>query len=95
MFVLRYVIQNRKIMISFRINKELEKKIDQLAKQRNLTRSEVIREAIQEYVVNKESAHHPYDLGKEWFGKEGSGDKDRSTTYKSRLKSKLREKYTH
>lgn len=82
-------------MASIRLNKELEQKIDLIAKQRKITRSEVIREAISEYVAEKEGAGNPYELGKELFGVRGSGESDRSVYYKAKLKSKLREKHTH
>jgi len=81
-------------MRSVRLNKELEQKIDSIAKQKEISRSEVIREALNEYVVNHNISTRPYEIGKTWFGARGSGESDRSVTFKSRIKSRLREKHT-
>tara|TARA_R100000908_G_scaffold14059_2_gene5121 strand:- start:7324 stop:7464 length:141 start_codon:yes stop_codon:yes gene_type:complete len=39
--------------------------------------------------------NQPFDLGERYFGKYGSGDTDRSTSYKSRIKEKIRDKDTN
>lgn len=82
-------------MPTVRLNREMEQKIDSIADQKETTRSDVIREALEEYITRHEMTTRPYDLGKHIFGLRGSGESDLSTTYKSRLKSKIHEKHTH
>ena len=47
-----------------------------------------------EYIAKENSHSKPFETGKDLFGKHGSGDKDRSVTYKSRIKEKIRGKHT-
>jgi hypothetical protein len=43
----------------------------------------------------KPSKKTPYELGKELFGLDGSGDGTLSTTHQKRYKEKLKLKYNH
>jgi hypothetical protein len=45
-----------------------------------------------EYIAKEKRTQNPFEAGKDLFGKRGSGDTDRSVTYKSRIKEKIREK---
>ena len=61
------------------------------AQRMQLTKTDVVREALQLYMKERaDDVLTPYALGEELFGRYGSGDTDRSTTYKQRLKEKLR-----
>ncbi|WP_187648256.1 ribbon-helix-helix domain-containing protein [Nitrosophilus labii] len=72
-------------MLCIRVDKELEQKIETFSKEFNITKSKLVKEAIKEYLSKKT----PYELGKKYFGKYGSGEKDLSTTYKSKIKEKI------
>jgi predicted DNA-binding protein len=77
------------------MNEELEKKLKQYSQQKNVSKSTIVKEALMEYFRKEEMNQTPYELGADLFGLAGSGDSDASTTYKSKLKNKLREKHSH
>ena len=82
-------------MTSVRLNKELKDELDKLSKLKNKSRSVIIKEALVEYMAKERLHTTPYEIGEKYFGKRGSGQKDLSVTYKSRIKSKIREKRSH
>lgn len=79
-------------MISIRLSGELEEKLELLSKEEGVTKSDVIREAIERYVIDYEKSRHPYKTGEDLFGKYGSGDGRLSKEYKRRVKEKIHEK---
>ncbi len=79
-------------MRSVRLPEELEKELESLSSQKNTSKSNIIKEALEEYISKEKKYSNPYETGKPYFGKRGSGEKDLSVTYKSRMKSKIREK---
>lgn len=79
-------------MRSVRLPKEIEKELETLSNQKKVSRSEIIKEALVEYMAKEKKYNQPYELGAAYFGKRGSGEKDRSETYKSKVKSKISDK---
>jgi len=77
-------------MRSVRLSDKLEKELDRLSNQKNVSRSAIIKEALVEYIASHKKQDSPYKLGKEYFGKYKSSDDDRSVTYKTRIKEKLK-----
>jgi len=65
-------------------------KLITLSKYKNKTKSEIIIEAIEMYFDKEENEMDSYTLGLPYFGKYSSGEGDLSTTYKQRIKEKLR-----
>jgi len=82
-------------MISLRLTKELEAKLESLSKREQVTKSDMIREAIERYLENYEKSRCPYELGNDLFGKYGSGVGTLSKEYKKRVKEKIHEKMSH
>ena len=82
-------------MISVRLSKELEDKMDLLSKQENITKSDIIKEALEEYLTKQEKKMKPYDLGEKLFGKHGSRKGNLSETYKKKVRDKINEKMSH
>ena len=82
-------------MLTVRINKEIEKKLDNYSQQKNLSKSAIVKEALEAYLTKAQLNDSPYELGQDLFGKDGSGNASASTTYKSKLKKKIREKHSH
>jgi predicted DNA-binding protein len=82
-------------MISVRLSKELEDKIELLSKQENLTKSDIIKEALNKYIIDHEKKRNPYELGRELFGKNGSGKGKLSESYKKKVREKINEKMSH
>jgi hypothetical protein len=65
-------------------------RLDALARAKNKTKSQIIIEALELYYDQEENELDSYTLGLPYFGKYGSGIGDLSTTYKERLREKLR-----
>jgi predicted DNA-binding protein len=83
------------IMTSVRLDKSIEAKLDMFSKLENISKSELIKVALDEYFKNHEPKVQPYVLGEDLFGQFGSGEIDNSKNYKQKLKDKLNEKHTH
>jgi len=79
-------------MITLRLESELEEKINQTAKKMRLSKSELIRKSITEFIgkIDKESA---WELGEDIFGKYSSTEESLSRDRKIRLKEKVQAKY--
>lgn len=82
-------------MLTVRLSEEMEKKISNLMKEKNMSKSEIVKEALALYIANIENQKNSYETGKDFFGKYGSGSSDNSVTYKIRVKEKIREKNSH
>lgn len=79
-------------MKSVRLPKELEEELEALSSKTRKSHSLIIREALVEYIAKEKSYNNPFEAGKDLFGKHGSGDGDRSVSYKSKIKEKIRDK---
>lgn len=82
-------------VLSLRLSKELEKKLDAMSHQAGMSKSDMVREAIEQYLTDRETDLDPSRLGEDLWGNHGSAAGDLSVTYKQRLKEKLHEKMPH
>ena len=82
-------------MLSVRLPQELEKKVRRIAASERLTTTEIVRTALEAYVGSKDKVRSSYDLGKDLFGRHGSGRGDLSVNYKREVKEHVRAKYAH
>ena len=80
-------------MITVRLPSEIQQKLEVLAKSKNKSKSEIIREALVLFMFKEEPEKDSYELGKEYFGKYGSGDGSLSTSYKKKIKGRLDAKH--
>ena len=80
-------------MTSVRLPTDLERKLEMVARKKRTSKTNVIREALENLFTQEETEQDSYELGEEYFGKYGSGDGSLSTTYKNKLKEKLHGKY--
>ena len=78
-------------MITLRLDPKLEQQVINTAKNLSLTKSELIRRSISEY-LNKLTEPSPWELGEDIFGKYASGLQNLSADRKELLKSKIRAK---
>ncbi|MDR0289636.1 MAG: CopG family transcriptional regulator [Treponema sp.] len=60
-----------------------------LSKIKNKTKSDIIKESLDMYYEYAESEIDSFSVGESYFGKYGSGESDRATAYKERIKEKL------
>jgi len=79
-------------MLSIRLDPKTENDLSRRAEALGLNKSEFIRRLIQEKLETDASKPTPWQLGHKFFGREGSGQSDRSQNRKSILKGKLRAK---
>ncbi|MES0490707.1 MAG: ribbon-helix-helix protein, CopG family [Leptospirales bacterium] len=82
-------------MTTVRLNKELEDQIDAIAQNEHITKSDVIKKALENYCTTFYSEKTPYEIGKELFGRQGSGRKNGSTNYKNIINKIIHEKRNH
>ena len=79
-------------MISLRVDEEMEKSLQQIAEELGLSKSEVIRMSLIQFIANHQKGRDAYSLGMDLFGKY-SRSKQISTSPKSMsLKQKVSEK---
>ncbi|WP_078128137.1 transcriptional regulator [Leptospira alexanderi] len=79
-------------MISLRLPPDLEKKLIEISKIENKSKSEVIKESLVYYIdhyVRKPSA---YELGKKYFGQYKSGISDKSVHHQKYVKDAILKK---
>mgnify|MGYP001195833173 CR=1 FL=1 len=72
-----------------RLSPELAQKLQNLSLLQHKSKSELIKEALEMFFKTQVSEKDSYELGKDVFGKMGSGSGDLSVSYKKRLKEKL------
>lgn len=82
-------------MLSVRLPEDLEAEIERLAATENRTKSDIIKDALQTYMTTRKEQKSSYELGKDLFGKHGSGESGNSQNYKTILKKKLNAKHSH
>lgn len=82
-------------MLTLRLEQDVEERIRLEAERENRTKTELVKEAISEYLNKKVRSQSPFLLGEDLFGRYGSGESDRAETYKDRLKELLVAKHAH
>ncbi len=84
-------------MISVRLNQNLEQELNLFAQLNQLTKTDIIKEALSHYFKTFKPKEKPtaYELGANLFGQYGSEEGNLSTNYKQLLKEKIREKNNH
>lgn len=78
-------------MITLRLDQELENTIKNVAVNMGISKSELIRKSVTEFIKNIEKPT-PWELGNEFFGKYASGVTNLSQDRKSLLKAKIQAK---
>ena len=78
-------------MITLRLEPEIESAINSTAKILGLTKSELIRQSINEYLA-KVKRQNPWEAGEELFGKYSSGYGNLSLERKALLRNKIKAK---
>lgn len=75
--------------ISLRLDPKTEKAVARYAKLEGRSMSGLIREMISEFLQKKQDKLSPWDLGKDLFGKESSGDGMLSVNRKKTIKDMI------
>ena len=85
-------------MLSVRLDDNMENKINFLSKEKNISKSQIIKDSLVYYfdmLQDETKQKSSFELGFDLFGKYSSGKEDLSTTYKQRLKEKINAKNNH
>jgi len=82
-------------MLSIQLSPDYENRLEQIANSENTPKDEIIKKILRQYVDEYYQNPTPYELGQDLFGKYGSGKNNLSSSYKSQLKRKIREKHSH
>ncbi len=80
-------------MITLRLDQKLEQQVNNTAKNLGLTKSELIRKSIKEYLC-KLKQPNAWEIGEDLFGKYSSGLGNLSSDRKELVKNKVRAKRT-
>ena len=80
------------VITSARFPLETRNKLIILSRVKKMTISEIMIESVERFYAQEEDGIDSYTLGIPYFGKYGSGIGDLSTTYKQRIREKLRER---
>jgi predicted DNA-binding protein len=77
------------VITTARLPVDTRNKLLALASLKKKTKSEIIIESLEMYYKQEEGEIDSFTLGEPFFGRYGSGESDRATTYKQRIKKKL------
>lgn len=80
-------------MSSIRLPKDFEDRLGDMAEMEKTTKSEIIKRALRRYFDSVDRQANPFELGKDLFGRHGSGLGSLSKDYKRIIKEKIREKH--
>jgi predicted DNA-binding protein len=72
-----------------RLPADTRNKLVALSRIKNKTKSDIIKESVEMYYTQEEGEIDSFTLGEAFFGNYGSGEDDRATTYRDRIKKKL------
>lgn len=76
-------------MTTVRLPDDIERKLATLSRAKKKSKSELIKEALEQFFHNEGNEKDSYELGKDYFGQYGSGKGDLSINYKRLLKEKI------
>lgn len=82
-------------MLTVRLSDEEEEELNAYCEREGLSKSIVVKEAIELYLSQRKKSNNPFEAGADLFGQEGSGIKSNSVSYKKKVKELLREKHSH
>jgi predicted DNA-binding protein len=64
--------------ISLRLDDQMAGRLEELARRKGISKSELVRQCLTEYLVSHQHQVSPWELGKDLFGRVGSGQGDLS-----------------
>lgn len=82
-------------MLTVRLSDEEEEQLNAYCLREGISKSIVVKEAIELYLTQRKKSKNPFEAGADLFGQEGSGTKNNSVSYKKKVKELLREKHSH
>lgn len=83
------------VMFTIRLDPELKAKLYALSKEKGISQSAVVKEALAVYLTKETASATPFELGEDLFGQVSGGLPEASKSYKKALKEKLHGKHSH
>ena len=80
-------------MLTVKLSEELERRLEYASQIQGISKSAIVRLALETYLNNLMDTTTSYEKGKHLFGLYGSKAGELSTTYKAGVKSSIVEKY--
>jgi hypothetical protein len=80
-------------MVNANLPSDYEKKLEKIANSLNLSKEQLAESILRQYLDEQSAETRPFELGRDLFGKFGSGDGSLSTARSRVLKERLREKH--
>ena len=74
--------------VSLRLDEQIDRKLAEIAEQKGVTKSELIRQCLMDF-VDRYPPSTPWELGKDLFGCEGSGREDLSRCAEEIVRKKI------
>ena len=75
--------------VSLRLDKELNAQIEEAARRAGISKSEFIRRCLTDHLATQRVQRLPWELGKDVFGRAGSGRSDLSQNGKQIMRERL------
>jgi predicted transcriptional regulator len=82
-------------MLNVRLDDETEAQLYSLSQKRGVSKSALVKEALEIFLEKENANKSAYELGKDLFGVAEDGDPEASQKFKERIKEKLHGKYSH
>jgi predicted transcriptional regulator len=80
-------------MLNVRLSDDTEKELLRYCLDEGVSKSTVVKEALEAYLVHRRKTRSAFEAGADLFGQEGSGFKNGSVSYKKKIKEKLHAKH--
>jgi hypothetical protein len=62
--------------VSFRLSESLARQLDRVAREKGMSKSDLLRTCLEAYLSEHREGRTPWELGKHLFGRYGSGRRD-------------------
>ena len=79
-------------MLSVKLPDSLEEELNNLAEVEGSTKTDIVTNALENYIKEHKKKTKPYKLGVDLFDTAGTGDADASTDYKEKVGEKINKK---
>jgi metal-responsive CopG/Arc/MetJ family transcriptional regulator len=89
---MQYVLREGKMTISLRLDDDLTRRLATVAKAKGISKSELIRQCLHEYLASTEQQPTAWELGRHLFGCFDSGKGDLSERAKEVAREQIRAK---
>lgn len=80
------------MLVSIRLDEQMAKELARAARESGVSKSELMRRCLSQYIARRKMDNLAWEVGKDLFGKYGSGRSDLSTNAKRIAREKIHAK---